>query len=39
MDIWQTLYEKAKAQYQPEEISPFVYAHHVSQGVALINCL
>ncbi len=29
MDIWQTLYEKAKAQYQPEEISPFVYAHHV----------
>ena len=29
MDIWQTLYEKAKAQYRPEEVSPFVYAHHV----------
>lgn len=29
MDIWQTLYEKAKAQYHPEEVSPFVYAHHV----------
>lgn len=29
MDIWQTLYEKARAQYHPEEVSPFVYAHHV----------
>lgn len=29
MDIWQTMYEKAKAQYHPEEVSPFVYAHHV----------
>ena len=29
MDIWQTLYEKAKAQYRPENVSPFVYAHHV----------
>ncbi len=29
MDIWQELYEKAKAQYHPEEVSPFVYAHHV----------
>lgn len=29
MDIWQTLYEKAKAQYHPENVSPFVYAHHV----------
>ena len=29
MDIWQELYEKARAQYQPQEVSPFVYAHHV----------
>lgn len=29
MDIWETLYEAAKAQYHPEEVSPFVYAHHV----------
>lgn len=29
MDIWQRLYEKAKEQYRPEDVSPFVYAHHV----------
>lgn len=29
MDIWQRLYEKAKEQYHPEDVSPFVYAHHV----------
>ena len=29
MDIWQQLYEKAKAQYHPTEVSPFLYAHHV----------
>ena len=29
MDIWETLYRKAKEQYHPEEVSPFVYAHHV----------
>lgn len=29
MDIWDTLYEKAKEYYHPEEVSPFVYAHHV----------
>ena len=29
MDIWEKLYEMAKAQYHPEEVSPFVYAHHV----------
>lgn len=29
MDIWQTLYERAKEQYDPQEVSPFVYAHHV----------
>lgn len=29
MDIWQTLYEKAKQEYHPEDVTPFVYAHHV----------
>lgn len=29
MDIWEQLYQKAKEQYCPTEVSPFVYAHHV----------
>ena len=29
MDIWNTLYKKAKEQYHPEDVSPFVTAHHV----------
>ena len=29
MDIWEQLYERAKAHYHPEDITPFVYAHHV----------
>ena len=29
MDIWEKLYNKAKEQYSPQEVSPFVYAHHV----------
>lgn len=29
MDIWEKLYVKAKEQYHPEEVSPFLYAHHV----------
>lgn len=29
MDIWEKLYEKAKAEYHPEDVTPFVYAHHV----------
>lgn len=29
MDIWDMLYEKAKKQYHPEDVSPFVMAHHV----------
>ena len=29
MDIWERLYEKAKVQYHPDEISPFVYGHNV----------
>lgn len=29
MEVWQQLYEKAKAQYCPAHVSPFIYAHHV----------
>ena len=29
MDIWETLYQRAKAEYHPEEVSPCVYAHPV----------
>ena len=29
MDIWEQLYLKAKAEYHPQEVSPFLYAHHV----------
>jgi len=29
MDIWETLYEAAKAEYGPTEVTPFLYAHHV----------
>ena len=29
MDIWEKLYEKAKEQYYPTDVTPFVSAHHV----------
>ena len=29
MDIWERLYEAARAQYSPGEVTPFIYAHHV----------
>lgn len=29
MDIWEELYLKAKEQYSPQDVSPFVYAHNV----------
>ncbi len=29
MDIWQKLYLKAKEQYCPKNVSPFIYAHNV----------
>lgn len=28
-DIWETLFLHAQEEYHPEEVSPFVYAHHV----------
>ncbi len=37
MDIWEEMYEKAKAQYHPEDVSPFVYAHHVVCAVESEN--
>ncbi len=29
MDIWELLYLRAREEYHPTEVSPFVYAHHV----------
>ena len=29
MDIWEKLYRKAKEQYHPEDVTPFIYAHQV----------
>lgn len=29
MDIWEKLYIRAKEQYHPEDVSPFIYTHHV----------
>lgn len=29
MDIWDKLYERARAEYRPQEVTPFIYAHHV----------
>ena len=29
MDVWEQLYLKAREQYHPQDISPFLYAHHV----------
>lgn len=33
MNIWEILYQKAKRQYHPEDVSPFVYAHHVVAAI------
>ncbi len=32
-DIWQEMYEAARKEYHPEEISPFFNAHHVVAAV------
>lgn len=29
MDIWEKLYETARKEYHPQEVTPFVYAHNV----------
>lgn len=28
-DIWQQLYTQARRHYHPQEVTPFIYAHHV----------
>ena len=33
MNIWEEMYLKAKEEYHPEEISPFITAHHVVAAV------
>ena len=30
MDIWGELYTKAQKEYHPEDVTPFIYAHHVA---------
>ena len=37
MDIWQRMYEKAKKEYHPEDVSPFVRAHHVVCAIEAEN--
>ena len=29
MDIWEQLYERGRGEYHPEQVTPFVYGHHV----------
>jgi cytidine deaminase len=33
MNIWEEMYELAKKEYHPEDVSPFIYAHHVVAAV------
>ena len=33
MDIWEKLYEAAKKEYHPEDVSPFIQAHHVVAAI------
>lgn len=33
MDIWEEMYEQAKKEYHPEDVSPFIRAHHVVAAV------
>lgn len=37
MDIWEKLYLKAKEEYHPEEVSPFIQAHHVVCAIEAEN--
>ena len=37
MDIWERMYLKARDQYHPEDVSPFIYAHHVVSAVEAEN--
>ena len=33
MDIWEKMYLKAKDEFHPEEVSPFIQAHHVVAAI------
>lgn len=33
LDIWEKMYNKAKAEYHREQVSPFIVAHHVVAAV------
>lgn len=37
MDIWEKLYNAAKKEYHPEEVSPFIEAHHVVCAIEAEN--
>ena len=37
MDLWEKMYKKAKEQYHPEEVSPFIYAHNVVCAIEAEN--
>lgn len=37
MDIWEKLYLKAKEEYHPEDVSPFIQAHHVVCAIEAEN--
>lgn len=37
MDIWQKLYEAAKKEYHPEDVSHFIMAHHVTCAIEAEN--
>lgn len=37
MDIWEKMYLKAKTEYHPEEVSPFIDAHHVVCAIEAEN--
>ena len=37
MDIWEKLYNAAKKEYHPEDVSPFISAHHVVCAIEAEN--
>jgi len=37
MDIWEKLYEQARGLYHPQEVSPFIYAHHVVCAIESVS--
>lgn len=37
MDIWEKLYNAAKKEYHPEDVSPFVRAHHVVCAIEALD--